>query len=246
MPVSLTLHSIQVPCSILATSTRTLPRCVNLMALPTRLRKICLRRVASPRNHCGTSGATPFLSTSFFCCACPLMSWLTSLTTARMSTGRASSVTLPDSSLDRSRMSLIKASRISPLLRMVSAYERCSSDRSVISSSCVMPSTPFIGVRISWLTTARNSPLARSASSITPSACSRARVRSCTMRSSSAAWAWRRWLASYSSMLLCSSSCSACLRARRSRSTRRSRISISSGRGAVAKGLFGALIAGPV
>ena len=65
MPVSLTQHSTQVPCSMLITSTRTLPRCVNLMALPTRLRKICLRRVASPRNHCGTSGATLFLSTQF-------------------------------------------------------------------------------------------------------------------------------------------------------------------------------------
>ncbi|MCY1408238.1 hypothetical protein D9M71_235570 [compost metagenome] len=33
-------------------------------------------------------------------------------------------------------------------------------DRVVSSSSSVMPSTPFMGVRISWLSRARNSPLA--------------------------------------------------------------------------------------
>ncbi len=50
----------------------------------------------------------------------------------------------------------------------------------VSSSSSVMPITPFIGVRISWLMFARNSPLARFAAAED----SRASMRSC--------WYWRR------------------------------------------------------
>ena len=41
-----------------------------------------------------------------------------------------------------------------------SAYSRCSVLSSVSRSSSVMPMTPFIGVRISWLMLARNSLLA--------------------------------------------------------------------------------------
>ncbi len=41
------------------------------------------------------------------------------------------------------------------------AHSSCSADSGVSKSSVVMPSTPFIGVRISWLMRARNSLLAR-------------------------------------------------------------------------------------
>ena len=44
-------------------------------------------------------------------------------------------------------------------------YSRCSGVSSVSSVSSVMPMMPFIGVRISWLILARNSPLARVACS---------------------------------------------------------------------------------
>ncbi|MNP27065.1 hypothetical protein D3C76_1199510 [compost metagenome] len=40
------------------------------------------------------------------------------------------------------------------------AYSNCSSVISVVSSNCSMPSTPFIGVRSSWLIMARKSDLA--------------------------------------------------------------------------------------
>ena len=50
-------------------------------------------------------------------------------------------------------------------MRMVSANSRCCGSSSVSSSSSVMPMTPFIGVRISWLMLARNSLLARFAAS---------------------------------------------------------------------------------
>ncbi len=81
-------------------------------------------------------------------------------------------------------MSLMMVSRASPLLRMVSAKSRCSGVRSVSSNNPVMPITAFIGVRISWLIIAKNSPLARLAAFASLVACSRA------------CWAWRRSVAS--------------------------------------------------
>ena len=53
----------------------------------------------------------------------------------------------------------------------ISRYSRCSGDSSVSSASSVMPMTPFIGVRISWLMLARNSLLARLAASAASRAC---------------------------------------------------------------------------
>ncbi len=56
-------------------------------------------------------------------------------------------------------------SSASPLVRTILAYSRCSGERSVSSSRPVMPITPFMGVRISWLMLARNSLLAALAAS---------------------------------------------------------------------------------
>ena len=53
------------------------------------------------------------------------------------------------------------ASSDSPLVRSVSTKSRCVGVSSVSSSRPVMPMTPFIGVRISWLMLARNSDLVR-------------------------------------------------------------------------------------
>ena len=47
-------------------------------------------------------------------------------------------------------------SRASPEAEIASAYSRWESSSSVSSSSSLMPITPFIGVRISWLTLATN------------------------------------------------------------------------------------------
>ncbi len=77
-------------------------------------------------------------------------------------------------------MSLMTTRSDSPLMRTVRANSRCSWVRSVISSRSVMPMTPFIGVRISWLMLARNSLLSRLLDS------------ACTMAACSAMWArWR-------------------------------------------------------
>ena len=86
-------------------------------------------------------------------------------------------------------------SRFSPERPTVSAYSRCSGVSSVSSSSSVMPITPFIGVRISWLMFARNSLFARFADSATCMArlvASSARSRSSSdrVRSSSARRSW--------------------------------------------------------
>ena len=58
----------------------------------------------------------------------------------------------------------------SPDALTMSRYSRCSALRSVSSASSVMPMTPFIGVRISWLILARNSLFARLAASAALSA----------------------------------------------------------------------------
>jgi hypothetical protein len=57
-------------------------------------------------------------------------------------------------------MSLITFSRCSVDSEASAAYSVCYSVMSVVSSSCSMPSTPFIGVRSSWLIIARKSDLA--------------------------------------------------------------------------------------
>ena len=71
-------------------------------------------------------------------------------------------------------MSLITASRLTAERWTFSVRLRWRGVRSVASSSSAMPSTPFIGVRISWLMLARNSDFARLAAS----AASRARTNS--------------------------------------------------------------------
>ena len=77
------------------------------------------------------------------------------------------------------------ASSDSPDAEIVSAYSRCSSSRAVSSRSSLMPMTPFIGVRISWLTLARNIDFildASSAWSRTSASSSSARLRSVMSR----------------------------------------------------------------
>ncbi len=74
----------------------------------------------------------------------------------------------------------MRPSRDSPLARMISVNSRCWVSSGVSSRSEVMPMTPFIGVRISWLIMARNWLLAALA-------CSAARrARSCSVMSARA------------------------------------------------------------
>ena len=67
----------------------------------------------------------------------------------------------PASIFEKSSISLITDSSESPEVRITSTYSFCSSVNSVSRSNLVIPITPFIGVRISWLIFARNLLLAR-------------------------------------------------------------------------------------
>ena len=71
------------------------------------------------------------------------------------------------------------ASSAAPDLRITPSRSRCSSESGFSAIACAMPSTPFSGVRISWLMVARKSLLARLATSAARSAssCSRAARR---------------------------------------------------------------------
>ena len=85
-----------------------------------------------------------------------------------------SNSSFPASIFEKSSTSLMMASRFLPELCTVSAYLRWTLDRPVSSNSSVMPKTPFMGVRISWLMRARNELLAWLAASAAPRACRKA------------------------------------------------------------------------
>ena len=76
---------------------------------------------------------------------------------------------------EKSSRSLIRPSSDSAESLSAVRYSRCTLRSGVSSSSSAMPITAFIGVRISWLTLARKSLLARLAAS----AASRAWCSSC-------------------------------------------------------------------
>ena len=82
-------------------------------------------------------------------------------------------------------MSLMIPSSASPERLMVCTKRRWRASSDVLSTSSVIPSTPFIGVRISWLIVARNSLFARLAASAWSLASCNSRVRACTLASRS-------------------------------------------------------------
>ncbi|MNE88136.1 hypothetical protein D3C80_1854060 [compost metagenome] len=102
-------------------------------------------------------------------------------------------------------MSLITLSRWPVDSLATAVYSTCSSLKVVVSSNCSMPSTPFMGVRSSWLIMARKSDLARFACSASSRAWISCDIACCC---SWLAWAsararllmWRaRWPSSLSS-----------------------------------------------
>ena len=108
------------------TSTLTSPRSVNLMPLPTRFRSTWRRRSASPTTQSGAPGAIRWTSSSPCWCARTASVRVASATTSARSNSTASSCSLPTSSFETSRMSLMTPSRPSALERSVARYSRCS------------------------------------------------------------------------------------------------------------------------
>ena len=202
MPVSSTaIHTMASPlarsCNV--TRTTTSPSCVNLTALPTRLAITWRSRNGSPCSASAASGGTNCAASSspLACAGCANIASTSSTTSTRLKS-TASSCRWPDSILEKSRMSLMTPSRCCPDDCTASAHSRCCGCSGLSISNSFMPSTPFIGVRISWLMVARNSLLAALAASANSLACSNSTVRSATCCSSSSRWAAR--LASRSSI----------------------------------------------
>ncbi|OFA05196.1 hypothetical protein JAB9_08720 [Janthinobacterium sp. HH107] len=182
MPVSRTSRRIR-PAAGQLTSTEISPRSVNLVALLSRLVRIWRRRTGSPRTCCGTSEAMRQVNSMTLRWMPLANSATTSSITWRRSKGMCSSTSLPASILEKSRMSSMMLSRLSPERCTVCTKRCCLGLSSVRCSNSVMPSTPFIGVRISWLILARNSDLARLAASASALACVSARSRCSTCSS---------------------------------------------------------------
>ena len=197
MPVSRTVMRTLVSCSPhSSTSSRssTSPSSVNLIALPNRLVKTWRSRNGSPRSTGAASWGKTWIANSR-----PLASagWANIAIACSADSTRlkstVSSSRWPDSILEKSRMSLITPSRCCPEACTACA-QRCWTLSSWLpSSNSFMPSTPFIGVRISWLMVARNSLLVRLDASAAFLARSSSEVRRATSSSNCSRCSARRW-----------------------------------------------------
>ena len=152
-----------------STSTVTSPRSVNLTALPTRFSEHLAQPLGVADDASGTSGGDARRAAPGPSRARAQPSSCERLADAARAgrTAAALSSSLPASIFEKSRMSLMTRSSASADAWTISRYSRCSRSCGVSSSSSVMPRTPFIGVRISWLMLARNSLFARLAASAT-------------------------------------------------------------------------------
>src|SRR5213596_397486 len=172
---------------------------VNLIALPTRLVSTWPKRRGSPLTWVARFAGMLQASSSALARARSARRSTTSSSVRRRSMSTFSSSSFPASILEKSRRSLMMPSRFWPERCTVSAYLRCALVSPVSSNSSVIPRTPFIGVRISWLILARNELFAWFADS----AASRARrsassLRLCCVTSRATEMLPIHWLASSS------------------------------------------------
>ncbi len=228
MPVSVTLNAKIFPREDLCfISSLISPSRVNLKALDSKLLMICWNRCTSVRSVGGKFSATVMWKASPFSSAtwrnlCPRFSTHFAKVTSSIWTS-----ILPASTLDKSRISLMRVSKSEPALWIVLAYSTCLSVKLpflLSANSCARISRLFKGVRSSWDILARNSDLyllANSTSSalawmacwecssawffwlISSLCCSSSRVRA---SSSSLVWRSSSCCVCNSSVWLCSSS----------------------------------------
>ena len=107
----------------------TFPSEVNLKAFDSRLRRICWMRFESVSNATGRSGSSSTSKSSFLESAIGRNEAWTSSWMSLNRTWLTSTDIVPDSILDRSRMSLMRPSRSVPALLMVLACSTCFSVR---------------------------------------------------------------------------------------------------------------------
>ncbi len=148
MPVSLTamvsrVGSPGVGGSSAATSIRTSPRSVNLIALAARLDTTWRRRTASPLNRPSAAGAKLTSKAIDFSSARARINWAASSTVWRRSNGATCSAKSPASSFDWSRMSESSRSSTCADDCTSSTMSRCSWLSGVRASTPVTPMTPF-------------------------------------------------------------------------------------------------------
>ncbi len=195
----------------------TRPCWVNLTALDSRLCSTCRSRCRSVTTSAGTSGADATANSSLFSAASGSNTVRRSSASDPSANGSGCTSSLPASTRDRSRMSLISSSRSDPDEWITLAYSTCLGDRFAAgfsASSRARMSRLFSGVRSSCETFARNCDLYREArssclarSSISCPACS---ISAFLISMSRFCWASCAALSSSSALELCSSSCRAC------------------------------------
>ena len=141
-----------------ATSMRpeTAPCEVNFTALDSRLPRIWRSRSASPRHQPLAASATSICRSSDLAFA--KASKVSRVCATRFATSKSSSnrVSLPASIFERSSTSFRTARSRPPDRRITSRRSRCTGSNSLIAMTSAIASTPFSGVRISWLMLARN------------------------------------------------------------------------------------------
>ena len=143
----------------------TQPEPVNLTALLHRLVRICVSRVESPVTGSSSIGSISQVKLRPFSAALGANKPCTWRTQSAGMNGAASSSIRPASILARSRTSVTSRFKVLADDSMVWTISRWRGSRWVRDSKLARPTTPFNGVRISWLMLDRNSLLARSAAS---------------------------------------------------------------------------------
>ena len=148
----LAVHStVTVPCSRL-----------YLIALESRLITTCFTRVRSAWTNQAESKGRKFVWMPCFCACDSIMVWHSRMTSIS-GTGFRDRVSLPDSILARSRISLINSSKYHPPWRI---WLRCAIWKGVgrgapVSINCANPRMALSGVRNSWLMLERKTDFAR-------------------------------------------------------------------------------------
>ncbi|MCY1172185.1 hypothetical protein D9M73_123160 [compost metagenome] len=165
MPMPVSPTEMATSPSTIATLSVIAPCSVNFAALPSRLRIIWRSRSPSPITILGTSSAISVRRSSPLRIAIGRISLAQLRARWRRSTRSCASVTCPASIFDRSRMSLSKRIIAAPDSAIICSFCCWSGRGSSASSKSVKPSTPFIGVRISWLILARKLDFAWAATS---------------------------------------------------------------------------------